>query len=37
VRAAAGPGALLRVLYVDPSSRVPERRALLAPFPETRR
>jgi protein ImuB len=37
VRAAAGPGALLRVLYVDPSSRVPERRVLLTPFPETRR
>lgn len=34
VRAAAGPGALLRVLDVDPSSRVPERRALLTPFPE---
>ncbi len=34
VRAAAGPGALLRVLEVDPESRVPERRAFLAPFPE---
>jgi protein ImuB len=34
VRAAAGPGALLRVLDVDPTSRVPERRAFLAPFPE---
>ena len=35
VRAAAGPGALLRVLEADPSSPVPERRALLTPFPET--
>jgi protein ImuB len=34
VRAAAGPGALLRVLEVDPDSRVPERRAFLTPFPE---
>jgi protein ImuB len=34
VRAAAGPAALLRVLDVDPGSRVPERRAFLAPFPE---
>lgn len=34
VRAAAGPGAVLRVLDVDPDSRVPERRAFLAPFPE---
>jgi protein ImuB len=34
VRAAAGPAALLRVLDVDPSSRVPERKALLTPFPE---
>jgi protein ImuB len=32
VRAAAGPGAVLRVLDVDPESRVPERRAFLAPF-----
>lgn len=32
VRAAAGPGAVLRVLEVDPDSRVPERRAFLAPF-----
>ncbi|HEV3227928.1 MAG TPA: hypothetical protein VGY97_00530 [Solirubrobacteraceae bacterium] len=31
-RAAAGPDAALRVLYVDPNSRVPERRAILAPF-----
>ena len=34
VRAAAGPEALLRVLDADPRSRLPERRALLAPFPE---
>jgi protein ImuB len=32
VRAAAGPGALLRVLEVDPESRVPERRVFLTPF-----
>lgn len=32
VRAAAGPEALLRVLEVDPGSRIPERRALLTPF-----
>jgi protein ImuB len=31
-RAAAGPDAALRVLEVDPSSRVPERRAVLTPF-----
>jgi protein ImuB len=31
-RAAAGPDAALRVLEVDPSSRFPERRAVLAPF-----
>jgi protein ImuB len=31
-RAAAGPGAALRVLEVDPASRVPERRAVLTPF-----
>ncbi len=31
-RAAAGPDAALRVLMVDPNSRVPERRAVLAPF-----
>jgi len=31
-RAAAGPGAALRVLPVDPGSRVPERRAVLTPF-----
>ena len=32
VRAAGGPDAALRVLEVDPGSRVPERRAVLAPF-----
>jgi protein ImuB len=32
VRQAAGPGAALRVLEVDPDSRLPERRAVLAPF-----
>jgi protein ImuB len=31
-RAAAGPNAALRVLEVDPDSRFPERRAVLAPF-----
>jgi protein ImuB len=31
-RAAAGPEAALRVLTVDPDSRVPERRAILTPF-----
>jgi nucleotidyltransferase/DNA polymerase involved in DNA repair len=31
-RAAAGPEAALRVLEVDPDSRFPERRAVLAPF-----
>jgi protein ImuB len=31
-RAAAGPDAALRVLTVDPDSRFPERRAMLAPF-----
>lgn len=31
-RAAAGPDAALRVLAVDPDSRVPERRAMLTPF-----
>ena len=31
-RAVAGPEAALRVLEVDPDSRVPERRAVLAPF-----
>ena len=32
VRVAAGPDAALRVLEVDPDSRFPERRAVLAPF-----
>ncbi|TMK62986.1 MAG: hypothetical protein E6G53_12485 [Actinobacteria bacterium] len=32
-RQAAGPEAALRVLGVDPDSRLPERRAVLAPFP----
>jgi protein ImuB len=31
-RAAAGPQAALRVLEIEPDSRVPERRAVLAPF-----
>jgi protein ImuB len=31
-RAAAGPDAALRILEVDPESRFPERRAVLAPF-----
>ena len=34
VRAAAGAGALLRVLEVDADSRVPERWTMLTPFPE---
>ena len=34
-RAAAGPDAALRVIAVDEDSRVPERRALLAPFDGT--
>jgi protein ImuB len=33
-RAAAGPDAVLRVLEVDPGSRVPERRDALMPFTE---
>jgi nucleotidyltransferase/DNA polymerase involved in DNA repair len=33
-RAAGGRDAVLRVLDVDPRSRVPERRAMLTPFPE---
>jgi protein ImuB len=33
-RQAAGGEAALKVLDVDPGSRVPERRAVLAPFPE---
>jgi protein ImuB len=31
-RAAAGPDSALRILEIDPDSRVPERRAVLAPF-----
>ncbi len=31
-RAGAGPDSVLRVLYIDPRSRYPERRAVLAPF-----
>jgi hypothetical protein len=34
-RAAAGPGAVLRVLDADPGSRVPERRTFLTPFNPT--
>ena len=34
VRQAAGADAALRVLDVDPDSRIPERRAVLAPFPD---
>jgi protein ImuB len=33
-RQAAGDSAALRVLEVDPESRLPERRAVLAPFPD---
>jgi len=33
VRTVAGEGAALRALEVDPDSRVPERRVVLAPFP----
>jgi protein ImuB len=33
-RQAAGEGAALHVLDVDPGSRVPERRSVLAPFPD---
>ncbi len=33
VRALAGPDAALRAVCVDPDSRVPERRVVLAPFP----
>jgi protein ImuB len=33
-RQAAGAEAALRVLDVDPDSRIPERRAVLAPFPD---
>ena len=35
-RAAGGSEAVLRVLEVDPSSRVPERREVLMPFPRRR-
>jgi protein ImuB len=31
-RAAAGPDSALRILEIDPDSRVPERRAVLTPF-----
>ena len=34
-RAAGGRDAVLRVLEVDPTSRVPERRVVLTPFPES--
>jgi nucleotidyltransferase/DNA polymerase involved in DNA repair len=34
VRAASGPDALLRLIELDPGSRVPERRFLLGPHPE---
>ena len=33
-RQAAGADAALRVLDLDPDSRIPERRAVLAPFPD---
>jgi protein ImuB len=33
VRAAQGAGSLLRVLPVEPASRLPERRAMLTPYP----
>ena len=36
-RQSAGPDAALRVLEVDPGSRLPERRALLAPFHEEKK
>lgn len=32
-RSAAGPDAALRVVWIDPDSGVPERRAVLTPFP----
>ena len=35
-RQAAGEGAALRVLDVDPASRLPERRSILSPFPDER-
>ncbi len=34
VRGAAGEEALLKVIDVDPRSRIPERRVLLAPYPD---
>jgi hypothetical protein len=34
VRSAAGGDAILRLVEIDPRSRVPERRAILAPFSE---
>jgi protein ImuB len=34
VRRGVGEEALMRVLEIDPGSRLPERRAVLAPFPE---
>jgi protein ImuB len=33
-RQAAGADAALRVLDLDPDSRIPERRAVLAPYPD---
>ena len=36
VRLAAGEESAMRVLEVDPGSRVPERRTILAPFPDER-
>ena len=36
-RHAAGGDAIMRVLEVDPASRLPERRAVLAPYPDGRR
>jgi protein ImuB len=36
-RAAAGEDAVMRVLDIDPDSRVPERRMMLTPFPEEAR
>jgi protein ImuB len=37
VRQATGEESLMRVLEIDPDSRLPERRTVLAPFPEERR
>ncbi len=34
-RAAAGPESLLRVIEIDPDSRIPERREMLTPFPDS--